>query len=426
MYKKISISIVTLLCLVLLAYANKDAYPIDGYSSTGIKRLLRLEHIAADTSQTLNLPAGALLPLNCIELNLTERQDDSLSVLLEEDKEFAEKIKAAIPRGNYSVTVMDMTDPNNLKYASHKAEIGYQPGSVGKLSVITALFDQLNKLCPESWDARVALLKNKKVRAGDWAIYDHHTIPDYEPETDKFTKRKVVPNDVFSLYEWADHMMSVSNNGAASIVWREALLMAAFGDAYRNLTQEEADAYFKNTPKKEITLLANKIVNEPLRKVNIGHDEWRLGSFFTSGANKYVNDYGGSIGTPLGLMKYMVQLEQGNIVDEASSLEIKRLLYLTDRRIRYAYAKELKDAAVYFKSGSLYSCDRSNGKTCGEYAGNVYNYMNSVAIVEHPQGKKYIVALMTNVLRKNSAWDHMVLASQLDKIITAEDKNQSL
>ncbi len=426
MYKKISISVIALLCLVLLAYANKDAYPIDGYSSTGIKRLLRLERIAADTSKTLNLPAGALLPLNCIELNLTERKNDSLSELLKEDKEFAEKIKAAIPRGNYSLTVMDMTDPNNLKYASHKAEIGYQPGSVGKLSVITALFDQLNKLCPESWDARVALLKNKKVRAGDWAIYDHHTIPDYEPEADKFTKRKVVPNDVFSLYEWADHMMSVSNNGAASIVWREALLMAAFGDKYRNLTQEEADNYFKNTPKKEITLLANKIVNEPLRKVNIGHDEWRLGSFFTSGANKYVNDYGGSIGTPLGLMKYMVQLEQGNIVDEASSLEIKRLLYLTDRRIRYAYSKELKDAAVYFKSGSLYSCDRSNGKTCGEYAGNVYNYMNSVAIVEHPQGKKYIVALMTNVLRKNSAWDHMVLASQLDKIITAPEKEPNL
>ena len=40
-------------------------------------------------------------------------------------------------------------------------------------------------------------------------------------------------------------MLSVSNNGAASIVWRETLLMAAFGENYPDLTQEEADAYFK-------------------------------------------------------------------------------------------------------------------------------------------------------------------------------------
>ena len=43
--------------------------------------------------------------------------------------------------------------------------------------------------------------------------------------------------------------------------------------------------------------------------------------------------------------------------------------------------------------------------------------MNSVAIVEHPNGKKYMVCLMTNVLRKNSAWDHMVLASKIDEVI---------
>jgi len=396
-------------------------YPIDGFSSTKIARLARLEKIAKDSTQTLKLPEGALLPLNCIELQLTERKEDSVQALLTEDKAFAEKLKKVIPSGNYSLTVLDMTNPKELKYAEHKESIGYQPGSVGKLAVVTALFKQLHDICPESWDARTAMLKNKIVKAGDWAIYDHHTVPVYDIEEDKLVKRKVRTDDEFSLYEWLDHTVSVSNNGATNVVWREALLMAAFKDKYEYLTPEQEDAYFKDTPKKELTLLANKIVNEPLRDIGISKDEWRLGSFFTSGANKFVGDIGGSIGTPLGLMKYLVTLEQGNLIDENSSLEIKRLLYLTDRRIRYAYSPKLKDAAVYFKSGSLYSCDRSNGKTCGEYAGNVYNYMNSVAIVEHPNGKKYMVCLMTNVLRKNSAYDHMALASRIDEVIYNED-----
>ena len=408
--------LLTFLGLGFISFITLSFYPIDGYESTGISRLLRLERIKKDSTQKLSLPIGAQLPLNCIELQLTQ-VEDSISEILQEDEAFAEKLRKVIPSGNYSLTILDMSDPQHLKYMGHKESLGYQPGSVGKLTVITALFTQLHNICPESWEARKAILKNKRVKAGDWAIYDHHTIPDYDIENDKLVKRKVSPNDVFTLYEWADHMMSVSNNGAASVVWREALLMAAFKDKYEYLTQEEVDEYFKNTPKKELTLLANQIVNEPLRKIGITHDEWRLGSFFTSGANKYVGDIGGSIGTPLGLMKYLVQLEQGKVVDKPSSLEIKRLMYMTDRRIRYAYAQELKDAAVYFKSGSLYSCDRSNGKACGEYAGNVYNYMNSVAIVEHPNGKKYMVCLMTNVLRKNSAWDHMVLASKIDEVI---------
>ena len=42
--------------------------------------------------------------------------------------------------------------------------------------------------------------------------------------------------------------------------------------------------------------------------------------------------------------------------------------------------------------------------------GNGRNYMNSVVTVEYPAGPapelRYIVALVSNVLRFNSAWDH--------------------
>jgi hypothetical protein len=57
--------------------------------------------------------------------------------------------------------------------------------------------------------------------------------------------------------------------------------MASFGNDYPTLTQEQADAYFKNTPKQEITNLGNDVVNLPLRELGITHDEWRLGTFFT-------------------------------------------------------------------------------------------------------------------------------------------------
>ena len=90
---------------------------------------------------------------------------------------------------------------------------------------------------------------------------------------------------------------------------------------------------------------------------------------------------------------------------------------MTDRRISYAQSPVLKEAAVYFKSGSLYKCDRSKGEACGKYMGNVTNFMNSFIIVEHPDNCTYMVVLMTNVLRKNSASDHLYLASSIDKII---------
>jgi hypothetical protein len=92
-------------------------------------------------------------------------------------------------------------------------------------------------------------------------------------------------------------------------------------------------------------------------------------------------------------------------------------MYMTDRRIRYAGNESLKEAAVYFKSGSLYKCKQEEGFKCGKYMGNVQNFMNSVAIVEHEDGTIYMVALMTNVLRKNSNIDHNALAGRVDKMI---------
>jgi hypothetical protein len=307
--------------------------------------------------------------------------------------------------------VLDITDRENMRYAEMNENSGFQPGSVGKLVVATAFFTQLKELCPEDFNVRTRLMRNKVVKSGIWGVGDHHTIPIYDIEKDKFVKRQVVASDEFSLYEWVDHMLSVSNNGAASIVWREALLMKIFGGEYFDLTQEQADKYWQTADKKELSEIATAIVNEPLRDLGITNDEWRLGSFFTNGPDRIVRATGGSIGTPKGLMKWFIALEQGKVVDEKSSLELKRLMYMTDRRIRYGASPQLNDAAVYFKSGSFYSGGGA------KYAGTKFNFMNSVCIVEHPSGVNYIVCLESNILGKNSAGDHMYLASAIDKAI---------
>jgi hypothetical protein len=411
--------IVPLLFIICTAFVARDVYPIDGYEHTGIKRLLRLERIQkGEIKSTTPLPLGAMKTYDEIKLNLTSRKD-SVSALMEVDPDFQKEINGLF-RGldkSYSLTILDISDPNKVRYAERNESAGYQPGSVGKLAVLAGLFTQLAKIYPDSWESRTELLRNRSVKAGVWGLTDEHTIPIFNIEKNTLVKRQVIASDVFTLYEWTDHMLSVSNNGAASIVWREVLLMAAFGKEYPMLTEEQALEYFKTTPKKELTDLGNDVVNLPLRDLGITSEEWRLGSFFTKGANTYVGDKGGSIGTPLGLMKFLIQLEQGKVVDTNSSLEMKRLMYMTDRRIRYAQAPALKEAAVYFKSGSLYKCDRSTGEVCGKYMGNVTNYMNSVIIVEHPDNCTYMVVLMTNVLRKNSASDHMYLAGNIDKLV---------
>jgi len=164
-------------------------------------------------------------------------------------------------------------------------------------------------------------------------------------------------------------------------------------------------------------------MNCPLRDIGIEEDEWRLGGFFTRGAERYVGRKGGSIGTTKGLMKFMFALDKGEVINERISLELKRLMYLTDRRIRYASAKILDDHAVYFKSGSLYSFYDEPGFVKREYAGNRYNYMNSIAMIERQDSteKKYLVSLMSNVLRKNSVGEHYALAYRMDELISDED-----
>ncbi|WP_197705731.1 serine hydrolase [Labilibaculum antarcticum] len=404
---------------MVFAEGNDNPYPIDGYKTTGIRRLVRLQKIIDGQIKDTKPIPGALKSINDIKLNLLGERGDSLAEFPQSDKKLQQKLNGLFPNldESYSVALLDITNGKKIRYASRQDAKRFQPGSVGKLAIITGLFNELERLYPNSYEDRVNLLRTRSVRAGTWGNYDEHTVPFFDTITNVLVKRTVKEYDVFSLYEWVDHMLSVSNNGAASIVWREALLMRAFGQAYPALTEEQASEYFKSTPKSVMQKLATAVVNEPLQKIGISEEEWRLGSMFTQGAKRIVPGEGGSIGSPRGLMKFLIALERGKIVDVQSSLEIKRMMYMTDRRIRYGSSPRLTNAAIYFKSGSLYQCKPEEGFTCKKYMGNVQNYMNSVVIVEQPDGSTYMVVLMTNVLKKNSNLDHMGLASSIDDLI---------
>ncbi len=396
-------------------YSGYPVYPIDGFERTGIRRLERLRLILAGELQGRKPPPGARKSWSDVNLWLSS---DTSRALPGEDVVLGKAVSDLFKSKdrNYSMALADITPGSTPRLALHRADVQYQPGSVGKLAIIAGLFTELASIFPDDTEARRLLLKSHMVTAGDWAMPNHHTIPVYDPRTRAFASRAVKTSDVFSLYEWADHAVSASSNAAASVLWKEVMLMRAFGAKYPVSAAEE-EAFFRDTPKAELTALSLAVVNEPLRKLNIEPEEWRLGLMFTSNAGRKVPGAGGSTGTPIGLMKFLLATERGQLVDPWSSRETKRLMYATERRIRYAAATALDSAAVYYKSGSLYRCREEAGPDCGQYRGNVFNYMNSVAIVETTDGRVYLATLMSNVLLVNSASEHAALGGQIDRLV---------
>jgi hypothetical protein len=402
------------------------AYPIDGYWYTGIRRLLYQQGLLEDNTKKSSLEKGALLSMEKIQLFLTgSEREITFSSFPSQDENLQKKVNGLFfgLNENYSISVLDITEGRQPRYAERRSLVGYQPGSVGKLIVLNALMYELNEIFPGDWEKQRQILISKYVRGGEFAVPNSHTVPFYDLQTKKFFKRHPNENDIFTLYEWLDHMLSVSSNAAASICYREAVLMHVFKKDYECLSDWEAKDWLDSFPKDSLSNLANYIMHRPLREIGITEDEWRLGQPFTRGASEVILPQGGSIGTTKGVMKWLIALEQGKIVNERTSLEMKRLMYLTDKRIRYGASHALDDAMLCFKSGSLYSCKPEAGYSCAKYQGNKFNFMNSVAIVEHPDCTRYLVVLMSNVLKKNSAGDHYGLASNIDKIVRDVSKD---
>jgi hypothetical protein len=402
----------------LLVAPQVGAYPLDGYGETGIRRLegsrLAQEGLVRDSK----LPAGALLSTGQVDLRLLAHRDLELPA---PDPEFTRQILDLLGENasRYGVAVLDLSQPDRPRYAEHSGDYRQNVGSVGKLVVALGLFQALADTWPDDLQKRTRVLKETLVTADEFSHHDHHTIRLFDVESRELTRRTMRDGDQGSLWEYLDWMLSISSNAAAAMTMREAMLLRHYGKDYPP-PEEEIRRFFKETPGKQRTELFQRTFFEPITRNGMDLEMLRQGSFFSRQGKQLVYGGGTSYGTARELMKFMLRMEQGRLVDEFSSRHIKRLMYMTERRIRYASAPALNDSAVYFKSGSLYSCKEEEGFTCGKYMGNNKNYMNSVAIVESPAGDyrlHYITTLISNVLRRNSAVDHQTLATRIHRLI---------
>lgn len=400
-------------------------YPLDGYEHTGIRRLRAYSMIIAGTMPgRIALQPGATLPYDAIKLRMkgvNETFDLPRGAVTDPALQAGIDRIVARRHPSYFVAILDITDPLAPKYASARADQGYIPGSVGKLLVMSGLFNELKNVYPNDIEARERVLRDSRVIGGDFAIPNTHEVPIVADDWSRVTHRPIRADDEFTLWEWVDHMVSPSSNAAGSVVWRELVLLNEFKRNYPP-SPEAAAAFFRDTPKPELTDRAVRLIEEPLIAAGIDPELLRIRTLFTRGGQRAIPGRG-SYATPRALVRWLLKMEQGQLVDEWSSLEMKRLMYYTRRRYRYAFSPALNPAAVYFKSGSLYRCVPEEGYQCGQYRGNAENLMHSVAIVESPAGaerpRTYLVSMMSNVLKVNSAGEHMEIGTQIERLIAS-------
>lgn len=417
-----SYAVLSLVVVVLLAMGRPGtlhAYPLDGYEDTGIRRVEGTRLVNADEIPGRKQPPGALLPTASVDLRLLDQPGLDLPPV---DPALTAKVVGMLgsDADRYGIAVLDLSDPYNPRYAEHRGDYRQNVGSVGKLVVAIALFQAMADTWPDEAE-RLGLLKARVITANEFIRHDHHTVGLFDPETRTLTRRAIREGDEATIWEYLDWMLSPSSNAAAAMLMREAMLMRKFGALYPP-SDEEAQRLFDDTPRKDLTALFEQTFFEPLARNGLDVEQIRQASFFSRTGKAKVPGPGSSFATARQLMMLGLRMEQGRLVDAWSSRQLKRLIYATETRIRYASAPVLRDSAVYFKSGSLYSCRDEAGFKCGKYKGNAKNYMNSFAIIESPADTRrlhYMVMLISNVLRKNSAYDHQQLATRIHELIDA-------
>ena len=394
-----------------------QAYPLDGAPETGIRRLEGA--LLATTGQArLRYPfqmRGAQLKSEYVKLRLIDYPSFELPA---PDPAFTEEITRMLgpDRAAYGLAVLDLSDPTKPKYAEYRGKEKQNVGSVGKIVVALGIFQALANIYPNDIEARKRILRETIVTADNFIKTDHHNVHIYNPASGIMTYRQIQIGDRASLWEYLDWMMSPSSNAAAAMLMKEAMLMVQYGKDYP-VSEAESARFFSQTSSAELGRLFVKAIHQPLTQNGLDLNYLRQGSFFSKyGKSKVPGML--SYGSARELLLYALKMEQGKLIDPFSSLAIKKLMYVTERRIRYASSSAFVEAAVFFKSGSLY---KSNGTPpCEKYCGTKLNSMNSLAVVEEPAGTAnlhYIASLVSNVLGKNSAVEHQRLGGHLHQLI---------
>lgn len=399
------------------------SYPLDGYEDTGIRRLELYRLANLGEVRWRKQPPGGQLPTALVYPRWRgAASDDALTV----DDTLSKKLSTILRQAgqsSYGVALIDLSDPANPRYAGHNARQQANAGSVGKALVALGLFHELARIYPEDTDARERVLRESIVIADRFIEWDSHEVPIFEPETRKRQYRPIKHGDQATLWEFLDWMMSASSNAAAAMVQKHMLALSHFGKRYP-VTKDELDAWYSETSKADLGAIQERVMTASVQSIGLNSDRIRQGSFFTSYGKRQVAGLR-SHADPDQLVKLLFRIEAGAAIDAWSSIQLKRLLYMTQKRIRYASHPALNDSAVYFKSGSFYKC--SERGACAKYEGDVINRLASIAIIESPAPGpeagpqlSYMVAVMSNVLNVNSAVAHQTLAMRIHRMLERE------
>ncbi|MEE8408541.1 MAG: hypothetical protein V3T05_02955 [Myxococcota bacterium] len=457
-------------CVALGGNPAALAYPTDDYERTGIRRLKWQYEVDFKGRRGRKMVPGGRWPAKQIQLRMRDvGRDFELTAETPKDPQLQEALEKVLKTGRwrrYNVAILDITDPSKPRYAGVNEHASQTPGSVAKVVCAAGMLELLKQRFPDDIAKREELLRTHEVSADDWARSDSHTVPFvYGDHGEKIVHKKIRTGDTFTLWEWMDHALSASNNSAASTLWREATLMKLLGNDYP--PEKYGKELWAKWDREAMTEASFDVVNKPLIDAGIDPEEFRLRLYFTTGANRYIRPKS-SGATPFSLIQWMVRVEQGRMVDEFSSLELKRMLYLTRRRVRYFYTKKLNEFGAFFKTGSLYRFSENAERI--QYQGDLINVLNALVEVDTsppiepvvetvteeagtakakpeavakpppleidaitgppPQADKprepanepptiYIVAVMSNELLRNAALDHSKLAAAIHEIVTA-------
>ena len=419
---------VAAVALALCAAQPAAAYPLDASAETGITRLeaFRLGQKTRERQGEELLPPGALLPESEVKLSLQDHPDFKIPA---PDPQLGADLRRVLGADApaYSLALLDWSDPSRPLYAGVNPDHGQNPGSVGKIMIGLAFFQALADAHPHDLDARRRVLHDTQITADAFIRVDDHEVPFWKPGDDRVVRRPIEEGDTANLWTWLDWMLSSSSNAAGSEVSAQLMLLRRFGAAYPP-PPDAAKAFFAPAPSPQLSKLYLSAMLDPIAKNGLDRSKLQQGSFFTREGKRLVPGTS-SIATAGELLHYLVRMEQGRLVDPWSSLELKRLLYLTDHRVRYAAQPALDEAALYFKSGSLYSCQPERGFECTKFHGNRLNFMNSVVLVETPYRDpplRYGVAVLSNVLKKDSAEVHEALALEIHRLIEARHPEKPL
>jgi hypothetical protein len=270
---KVLLSLAGILALLLVAWPASP-YPVDGGEHTGIPRLEGYRR-----AQARLLPRGAMLPLAEVDLRLRGRKDFDLPP---GDPEFLHQILKLLgdEADRYGIAVLDLSDPNQPRYAEHRGEVNQNPGSVGKLLIVLGVFQALADIYPEDIPARERVLRETMVTADSFILSDHHKVPFWNPASGRLRFRSIAIGDRATLWTYLDWMLSASSNAAASMVLKELLLLKRFGKDYPVSTEEE-EMFWKKTPKRELSALLVQALQDPVPRNGLDLAQIRQGGFFT-------------------------------------------------------------------------------------------------------------------------------------------------